>query len=278
MRGLLVSADFAHPDETVSRTAVSYMLAGMIQHQDNARLFNEVVIEEMRRRAFQSQISRLRGMYFFRGRQEALEVLEQRWADHFVEDNLLELDLRCRQLPSCVDANWITYAKTDNTGRIRLRDCGWIGAYWSGETFGPKPVWEFVASGVAIVLDTEVRRRCYDLLLRLFPESHVAIEMAHIAGEVGSRGGQTTPYLIGKSANAIELCYLANDDDFHDKEIIERIVKHPSGGHLGRLMAAAPQWRSPDFRPWFRTFSLSEVSIIQGAVTLSKLHLSQSSG
>lgn len=274
MRGVFVSADLAHPDPVQSQSAVSYMLAGMIQYQNNARLFNETVIEQVRSQEFRPQVSRLRGMYFFHTRREALEILNQGLGDHFVEENLLELDLHFQQPPSCVDANWITFARRDSAGRISLEDLDWIRAYWAGLPYRSTPVWELIVNGFAIVLDTEVRRRCYDFLRQKFPESHVPIEMAHLAGEVGSSGGQMTPFLIRRSAAAVELCYLSNEGDFHDKEVIARIAQHPSASYLGKLMAAAPEWRAPDFRPWFRTFTLTADTPVGGLGPIPKVHLS----
>jgi hypothetical protein len=70
MRGMLVSADQVHSEAPDG--FVSFMLAGMIKYQSNNRILNESIIEHVRATRYPQRISRLRGMYFFRSREDAL--------------------------------------------------------------------------------------------------------------------------------------------------------------------------------------------------------------
>lgn len=258
VRGILVSADCAPLDGQGPAGFVSFMHAGMIMLGDSARIFNEGVIEGIRAKALSHQVSRLRGLYFFASKEEANAPLAEEWGYYFQEKNLLELRFCPAGAVTKVDANWITYAKTDSAGRIDPSDTSWIHSYWRGEVCpGREPAWEVIGSGEAVVLDTEVRYRCYEQLKRQFPESEVFLKMAHIAGEVGTKGGLITPFVQQISANEAELRYLLREAEFHDQEVIERIGQHPNAGNLGQLMRDNPIFRTPDLREYFRRFPLN---------------------
>lgn len=73
MRGIMVSADHASP--SANQGFISFMQAGMIEHQNNARIFNESIIEGIRNVSFASRVSRMRGLYFFRRGRKTKRVL-----------------------------------------------------------------------------------------------------------------------------------------------------------------------------------------------------------
>lgn len=157
-RGMLISADLN--DQKSSDGFVSFMQAGMIEHQDNVRVFNEFLIERMRPVTNPHAISRLRGMYFFPDEASALaRVGDYEWPPYFKPENLVELELTSPSNVTIVDSDWITYAPRRTDDRIDTDQLDWIGRYWKGEPRSSNPVWEYIATGVAVVLDESVRRR-----------------------------------------------------------------------------------------------------------------------
>lgn len=236
---------------------ISHMLAGMIEHGNNARIFNESIIELVRIREFPSEISRLHGMYFFGSAKDALErVGDKEWPTFFVEENLVEFELCPAQPPSVVDANWITHAPVDQDGRISVADWDWIRGYWSRKSMKENPIWEIVATGTAIALDASVRRRCYDTMTGLFPESEISLLMARLAGEAGTRGGLIVPWLTLDKDESFTLAYYFRDIEFHDQSVVASIRQHVDFGMLMALVANTPTWKLPDFRQWRRKFQL----------------------
>jgi len=160
MRGMLISADHAAP--STSTGFVSFMMAGMIQHQNNRRIFNELIVEYERAIRFPDRVSRLAGMYFFPTRAEArARIGDSEWPAYFIAENLVEFELDTPSAPTMVDANWITHAPRAEDGRILTDDLTWIQKYWNSEPFSHAPVWELISNGVAVVLDTNVRRHCF---------------------------------------------------------------------------------------------------------------------
>jgi hypothetical protein len=69
MRGVTVSADYASTPPNPG--FVSFMQAGMVETLNNRRIFNEFLIDRVRISLFAHQVSRMRGMFFFRSRGEA---------------------------------------------------------------------------------------------------------------------------------------------------------------------------------------------------------------
>lgn len=254
MRGMLVSASEANP--TYPRGYISYMFAGMIKSQCNWRIFNEMIIERVREMRYLENTSRLSGMYFFRTRQEAeARVGDRRWPNYFTPENLLEFELSPSREPTVADANWITYIVRDSSGRIDPQETGWIENYWSGQAYeGREPVWELISNGVASVLNKDIRQRCENYVRMAFPESHISILMARIAGDVGTRGGLISPFIMRTEAGLGELTYLGSEAEFHDHKIIADMAKHPDSRLLYELMAERETWKSPDFTPYFQTF------------------------
>lgn len=255
MRGMLVSADYA--SELPVSGFISFMQAGIVEALNNARVFNELLIETIRQNSYANRISRMRGMFFFRSRSEAeARIGDSEWPSYFRQENLLELELRYQETFTEVDANWITFAPVGDDGRILIDNLRWVQRYWAGETYNDHPVWERIAKGVALVLDERVRRRCYDHLRKIFPASHIPILMARLASEAGTRGGLITPFLQRHDEKRILLVYLWSDAEFHDPEVIAAIQKHPDSGALGKMMTESEAWRAPDFRPWGKVFEL----------------------
>jgi hypothetical protein len=257
MRGTMVSADYASTPPI--RGFVSFMQAGMIESLNNRRIFNEFLIEQVRARFFEGRVSRMRGMYFFKSREQAeARIGDPAWPPYFQVENLLELRLYHDEPATDVDANWITFANIGEDGRISINDLQWVTQYWGGEPHNESPVWETLATGVAIVLDEQVRRRCFDYVKEVFPGSHIPILMARLASEAGTNGGLVAPFLLREDEKRVRLAYLWNDAEFHDLAVCEAIREHPDSGYLGRKMAENETWLAPDFKPWGRVFQLGE--------------------
>ena len=260
MRGMLVSADYASTPPNPG--FISFMQAGIVETLNNRRTFNEYLIERVRLSFFAHQVSRIRGMFFFSSRSDAeANIHDPAWPPYFESKNLLELDLYHNEPFTDVDANWITFAPLAEDGRITMGDLPWIRRYWAGEKYNDDPVWERIAKGVALVLDEQVRRQCYQYVREIFPASHIPILMARLASEAGTRGGLTAPFLLREDEKRVQLGYWWSDAEFHDPAIIEVIAKHPDAGALGRMMAENETWKTPDFRPWGRTFKLGEQNL-----------------
>src|SRR4051812_11470658 len=87
-RGVLVSA---RAEDHSHGVPVSMMFAGMVLHQNNTRLRNELLIEKIRAERFPATTSRLSGMFFFTDPQCAQHA--ESWGGHFERSNLAQVEV-----------------------------------------------------------------------------------------------------------------------------------------------------------------------------------------
>jgi hypothetical protein len=254
MRGMIVSAD-AVPDDSSGR--LSFMMAGMIFHQNNTRLYNEAVIEHARTARHPARVSRLRGIYAFESRLLAERMINARdWPCYFQAENLVELEFYLHGEATKVDADWITDAPRNN-GRLDLSNLDWIDTYWSGRARSSTPVWETIGNGVGLVLDTSIRKRAYEAVQATFPDCWIFTEMSRLASEAGSAGGLVTPILLRNDDDRLKLTYTIRDADFHDARVVQEMRTHPDFGRLAHRATSVETFTVPDFTPWSKSLTMS---------------------
>jgi hypothetical protein len=235
-RGTLVSAP-AHPG------FLSVWSAGMLQADDPARISRELLLEAVRAQHYPAHVSRLRGMFCFLDRQSAEQACT--WntgpGSHFCAEFLAELHLggEAGARRDRLDSNWITYAPTDANGYLTSYD--WIQQYWAGKPYaGQAPLWETLVDGRMIVLGTALRERAYQVMKRRFPESLTFLEVARLAGWVGSDLGNVSAYLKEEGDDLV-LGYLMDMREANDPAFIAKIQQLKDEGHPINWMDIAPR-------------------------------------
>jgi len=265
MRGVFTSMDYVH--SAISSGSISFMMEGMIRSQNNKRLYNETIIDYIRSKYYPNQVSRLSGMYFFKTREEAISrINDKNWPEYFIENNLLELDFYTFSKPTIVDSNWITYADLNSQGLIDLENLDWIHNYWSGKEYSSEPVWELISDGFAIVLNEDKRRNCERLLKELFPESHIQILISRLSSEAGGLGGLAFPFLLRVDDEYVKLTWLGYDKDFHDKDLIKKMMNHPDAPVLEKMMRENETCRDIDFSKYNKLIKIQQYLIIENDV------------
>ena len=252
-RGVLVSAN---AELQPPKCPVSMMFASILLHNNNTRLWNELLIEKSRQRHFPHCQSRLTGMYFFE--EQNIAELACEWGGHFEKNNLVELGLYPTSKTFRHDANWITYAPVDQRGKIISEK--WIPQYWSGEKYpGKSPVWELIVQGRGVIYGIEVRERAYQNFVKEFPEAVSILEVARIAACVGSDLGQSNAWLIRESENSIRLSYFLDMRDAHNPDLLERIRLYDGPRNYKDLAVGGDKFRLPDFGKLSCCFSVKDV-------------------
>lgn len=260
MRGMLISPIVLEMSSE-GKGFLSFMTASILSQQEGKKLFNEALIEEERASVFPDKASRLRGLYFFENKNDAIKA--EKWGYHFIEDNFSEILIPPNLMLKYtkVDSNWITYAELDDEGVIKDRT--WIRKYWEGKPYNENPIWEIIFEGVAIIPNEGIRRQAEKNVRTWFPESDFFILAARLASEVGSFGGVITPYLIhNELENSLKIEYIFRDEELHSEEIIEKMAKHPDFGKLAKIMKDNESYIIPDFNPWVRTINAKESHIV----------------
>ena len=251
-RGVLVSANAEY---IPPNCPVSMMFAGIVHNQNNARLHNELLIEKYRQLHFPHCNSRLTGMYFFEDHRFAERAYE--WGGHFSPEYLAELELFPSAPVSRHDANWVTFAPLDRSGKINNEE--WIKKYWSGEPFPEKdPVWELIAQGRAVICGIELRERAYKNISSRFPESVSILEVARIAAHVGSDLGQSSAWLSRKEDGSVNLSFFLDMRDADNPEFLQKVRFYTGPRNHKDLAVCGEYFRVPDFRKFKCQFLVEE--------------------
>jgi hypothetical protein len=252
-RGTLISARTAAAEQG----AISMMMANLLEHMKGPRLFNELLIEEVRRRRHPMKQSRLAGLFYFPDRCSAIRS-STLWGNHFREDLLAEVHVSGQGLERPVDSNWITFAghHLDDGGRILLSDVSWLENYWNGTAFpDAEPIWEALVEGRMIVLGTELRQRAYEIVKSFFPESLTLLEIGRIAAWIDSDLGNTMGWLLS-DGDKLRLRYYMDMRDAENPAFLAKLSGYINNGgavnwvDIKRNTQKGEFGRAPDLRPW----------------------------
>ncbi len=130
----------------------------------NNKFVNELKLEQIRQSKFQDKVSRLQGVYFFRTEDDAHNAIN-RWGLQRRKSLIVsEVDFYPRNLTE-LDSEWITSCLLTSNGTE------WMSRYWSGETYGVKPLTEILASGIGFIKNKDLRSAAYKRIFDLWPES-----------------------------------------------------------------------------------------------------------
>lgn len=252
---------------------VSVWAAGLMRSDNHlARVGNEWLLEQHRAAAFPSRVSRLRGMFCFLDLESAERACS--WAtnrgSHFRPEYLAELNLSQATLRSDrLDANWISYAKRDDAGRLLGTE--WIHSYWAGEPYPhASPIWETLIDGRMIVLGTALRERAYLVVKRMFPQSLGLLEIARLAAWVGSDLGNSAAHIV-QQGNELALHYFMDMRDANNPNFLAKLEQVRREGHptnwadLGPHLSAGSFGQTPDLRPFEFKRPLNDVPYIAKA-------------
>ena len=185
--GRLISVE---ESSSQGRTPMSSWMASLIKKNDVIWLHNEMIMETIRQAHFPSQISRLRGMYFFEDKETAIRASEE-WHDgRFNLNNLAEVEFSPDSTITKVDHNWIYDNMRNAIDPTNESDTEWIYKYWRGETTERSPLWELLVKGKAqSVVGTGLRNRAYEAIRNKQPRTLGLLEISRVGWELDSHFG-----------------------------------------------------------------------------------------
>jgi hypothetical protein len=220
------------------------LIADAVARGESGRLRAEANLEEVRKREFPDEVSRLTGLFFFED-QATAEHAGTRWGGggSFQAENLAEVGFSAVRV-SRMDSEWISNC-------LGQPDEDWMRAYWRGDPYGEQPLWEILAEGAGLVWGTAIRKRAWERCLAEFPDSQVILDVARIANELGHfRIGLTVPWLHpSETSNKLRLDYLLDSRDENDpnlKAALENYIR----GLLTRPSSHPPPYDSSELPAW----------------------------
>ena len=126
------------------------------------KIINELKLERMRQRKYSNHVSRLRGLYFFESEEDAKSALD-RWNMPQRKKYISAVNFSANSVTK-VDSEWITW-------NLLSENTDWMERYWSGEIYGEKPLYEYLASGFGVIQNKDLRTQAYKRIMDAWPTS-----------------------------------------------------------------------------------------------------------
>ena len=206
-RGEYFSADASHPQ------AMSIFLSERLRGATKGatQLQIEMAIESRRQDAFPDACSRLRGVYAFQSRDDALRAASIWELRAFTPNNLTELEILPGSRVPVHGSEWITHEFNGGPGN-------WIDQYLAGEAYGKVALPELLIEGNAAILNTPLRERARHVVHSTWPDARAPLEIGRIAFDIGFPFGRMTaairPDTDGVPTVVYDLAFDADDPRF----------------------------------------------------------------
>ena len=252
--GRLISVEESSVD---GRIPMSSWMTSRVK-KDRNWLHNEMIMENIRRTYYPSQISRLRGMYFFEDKETAIRASLE-WNDgRFKPDRLAEVEFLSGSTITKVDHNWIFDNMNNVINPSNQSDMEWIHKYWQGKTVGREPLWELLVMGKAMILGTELRTKAYETIAQRQPKALGLLEISRIAWDLGYNFGHVATWLVKDPAEPFfEIQYGHDENDANNDEFIKKFHQY-QGVKNTRDLNVNSELASLDLRSEFFQFLPSE--------------------
>lgn len=208
--GRLCSADELIKEQVLSLSQWHYSrLRHYVISGSKQLIKNEIKLESVRLKFHPNCVSRLRGLYFFESKTDAEAAIDSWNINQSKKRYISEVGFSVTNI-SQHDTEWITFNLASSD------DETWMRKYWQGEVCCEKPLWEFLATGVGLVWDQDLRIEAYKRVMHRDPTSVPILRLSCIAFHLGyERVAQVVPYLL-KQGNKVKGTYIINMRDFEN--------------------------------------------------------------
>jgi hypothetical protein len=228
-RGEMVAAPQINP-RAVSIWHAKYLIAMGRAAIKAERYRKETELEQFRSAQYPKSVSRLSGLYFFPTLEDAKRA-ENNWDGSFRQENLTEVDIVSLSRLSRYDSEWITHDLGSSTN-------SWFDSYFSGVARGANPIWELLVEGRALILETSLRERAYQVLVAEWPKSLPFLELSRVAVPLGSDLGVISPIVtVGMNKGRIDM--MMNFADATNDAFLERFAEYTGPKNTKDLNASS---------------------------------------
>jgi len=237
-----------------------------LEKNETQRIRNELILEKIRQCYYPDKVSRLKGLYFFESIEDAKFAL-QYWDIPLDESCISEVQFYPNSYTK-VDSDWITDKIEKDT------DVEWMHAYWSGKQKSKEPIYEIIASGTGIILNTELRKKAYKGIFDKYPESTPLLAMACCGFQYRNieNIARIIPGLVSKNSSIYAGYYISvNDLKHHEKELIEAISiakKNETFPPINKVKNPNIFFKLPDFSKY--GFSFDEIDLVSNFELIHK--------
>lgn len=239
------SCDVSRRDFGVSLWFYNNIKNKIIDGRTN-HFINEMNLELVRQRNFPNSVSRMTGVYFFDS-EKMLKNAFLHWGININSSYISKVMFSADSL-SIVDSEWITQNINSIEG-----DNSWMSSYWSGESYWEKPVTEYIASGIGIIANNELRKTAYNSLLKKFPRFSKILAFSAAKFFYGiDNAGQVVPAILSKNGKLTgSYCIDLNSFKGEEKPSMDEILEYCQAKGVNfpynPIFDTSPDIHLPDF-------------------------------
>lgn len=211
--------------------AISLRLMHLLKDKNSIKIHNEAMLELSRRRIKPNLPSRLKCIYYFESRNDALEA-GKIWGSGFDNELLSEIGFPPEFEYEKLDSNWITFYFPMNRN-ITEADFSWMESYWNGETCpnGEKPVWEILVDEPGVIWGIELREKVWNIIKTHLPASLSYAELSRIAGELNSNFGLVIPCVF-QFGDKFVVNFIGNIEDHKSGKLADLVKNYTLGSRV----------------------------------------------
>lgn len=140
-------------------------------------LINEFRIESVRHRFYPQKVSRLRGSFFFKSKEDAINIVNYYGWGGFNPNYLSEVEVYCKKDDDVTyyDSTWFSMKARDIMNIEDIKDYLSNTTYWGSES---NPATEVLVYGLGFVLNDGLIQKAYDIVKATDPDSMCFVDSA----------------------------------------------------------------------------------------------------
>ncbi|HDN2510742.1 TPA: hypothetical protein P1K35_000894 [Providencia rettgeri] len=220
-------------------------LHSLIVRSDKRPYENELKMEKFRHDNFRNKVSRLKGLYFFESKENAIKIRNHlRW-NWLRDEDLAEVDFYYKEDEhiSFYDSLWIDSEMSEES----------MNGYFSGKTRFESPATEILAYGKGVIKNDELVCKARNKILNLYPKSIDIIDSAKLIFDTYFKGSIWAQETDFSAYNPAYSMFWFHQDENGKAKISSIMNTHPfeKYGFLHR----SDDVLFPDFQQYFLNFT-----------------------
>jgi hypothetical protein len=162
--GRMKSADICYNDKKFELSIWEYdLIRNYTKYGANQKFINELQLEYIRKTKYMNYVSRMKCLYFFETKNDAVFALDH-WGIDINEEFISEVELKINKITK-VDSEWITnFIDSDVNNE-------WMDYYWQEYTYKNKPLYELLVDGFGIIKNERLCRLAHKKIYETWPYS-----------------------------------------------------------------------------------------------------------
>lgn len=184
------------------------------------KLYYEKKIDEVRKKYFPNEVSRIKSIYFFKSIEEAIYASRIWFNKNNCKDYISEIDFNEEKISGPFDANWYeflsSYMECNDFESLTRQ-------YWNGEICpyfdNQKPVFEMLGEGYGKILNVDLVEKAQEKILSLYPDASLFMVLGYVGYNICDilHAAQVIP-VISRDEKVLTGGFIIDEKDVHEKQ------------------------------------------------------------